>query len=79
MDGRAIVLKHHQVRSTLRRIDINKASGPDGVSGRTLRTCADQLAGGFTSIFKLSLQLAVVPTCLKSTTIIPVPKRNAVE
>ncbi len=78
-DGRAIVLKHHQVRSTLRRIDINKASGPDRVSGRTLRTCADQLAGVFTSIFNLSLQLAVVPTCLKSTTIIPVPKRNAVE
>ncbi len=61
-DGWAIVLNHHQVRSTLKRIDINKASGPDGVSGRTLRTCADQLAGVFTIILNLSLQLAVVPT-----------------
>ncbi len=74
-DGRAIGLKHHLVRSALRRIDINKASGPDGV----WKTCADQLAGVFTSMFNLSLQLAVVPTCLKSTTIIPVPKINAVE
>jgi len=44
-DWQEIVLKHHQVRSTLRRTDINKASGHDRVSGRTLKTCADQLVG----------------------------------
>ncbi len=71
-DWQEIVLKHHQVRYTLRRTDINKASGPDRMSGRTLKTCADQRESH-------SLQLAVVPTCLKSTTITPVPKRNAVE
>ncbi len=53
LDRRAIVLKHHQVRSTSRRIEINKASGPDGVSGCTLRICADKLAG----VFNLSLFL----------------------
>lgn len=32
----------------------------------------------FTSIFNLSLAPATVPTCFKTTTIIPVPKRNPV-
>ncbi|KAK3545736.1 hypothetical protein QTP70_011332 [Hemibagrus guttatus] len=38
----------------------------------------DQLAGVFTNIFNLSLQQAVVPTCLKSTTIVLVPKKQQV-
>ncbi|KAK3558051.1 hypothetical protein QTP86_006474 [Hemibagrus guttatus] len=32
--------------------------------------------GVFTNIFNLSLQQALVPTCLKSTTIVPVPKKQ---
>ena len=72
------VLQLHQVSSTLRRINHNKAAGPDGVSGRVLKLCADQLAGVFLDIFNLSLQLASVPVCLKSSTIVPVPKKSAV-
>jgi len=71
--------KRHQVRSTLRSINVNKAAGPDKVPGCTLKSCADQLAGVFTSIFNLSLQQAVVPTCQKLTTIIPVPKKRSVK
>ncbi len=48
------------------------------VSGRILKSCADRLAGVFTNIFNLSLQQAVVATCLKATTIVPVPKKQAV-
>ncbi len=73
-----LVFECHQVRSILKKIDITKASGPDMVSGRILKSCADQLAGVFTNIFNLSLQQAVVPTCLKATTIVPVPKKQAV-
>ncbi len=73
-----MVFECHQVRSILKKIDITKASGPDMVWGRTLKSCADQLAGVFTNIFNLSLQQAVVPTCLKATTIVPVPKKQAV-
>ena len=62
----------------MRRIDPNKATGPDGVSGRILRSCADQLAGASTDIFTLSLQQAAVPTCLKTTTIVPIPKESAI-
>ncbi|KAI5109292.1 gastrula zinc finger protein XlCGF28.1-like, partial [Silurus meridionalis] len=39
--------------------------------------CTEQLAQVFTDIFNLSLAQATVPKCLKTTTIIPVPKHSA--
>lgn len=39
------VFECHQVRSTLRRINVNKAAGPDMVPGHMLKSCAHQLAG----------------------------------
>ncbi len=47
------------------RVNIRKAVGPDGITGRVLRSCAFQLAGFFTDIFNLSLSLSVVPLCFK--------------
>ncbi|KAK1803331.1 hypothetical protein P4O66_004114 [Electrophorus voltai] len=35
--------------------------GPDGICGRVLKACADQLAPVFTDIFNLSLTLGIVP------------------
>ncbi len=48
-----------EVRRELRRVNIRKAAGPDGITGRVLRSCADQLAGLFTSIFNESLDTSV--------------------
>ena len=53
-----------------------KAAGPDGIPGRVLRACAEQLAGVFCDIFNLSLSLSVIPVCLKTATIVPVPKHS---
>ncbi len=64
------------VRRELRRVNVRKAAGPDGITGRVLRSCADQLAGLFTSIFNESLATAVVPTPFKKSVIIPVPKNS---
>ncbi|KAK3561941.1 hypothetical protein QTP86_019064 [Hemibagrus guttatus] len=38
----------------------------------------EQLADVFTDIFNISLSSTVVPTCLKTTTVIPMPKKSAV-
>ncbi len=65
-----------EVRRELRRVNIRKAAGPDGITGRVLRSCADQLAGLFTSIFNESLATSVVPTSFKKSVIIPVPKNS---
>ena len=73
-----LILQEHEVRRTLRAVNPRKATGPDGVPGQVLRDCADQLAGVFTKIFSQSLSQAVIPSCLKTSIIIPVPKKNSI-
>jgi len=53
------------------RVNTRKAAGPDGISGQVLKTCANQLAPVFTTIFNLSLAESVVPS-FKWSTIVPV-------
>ncbi len=69
-------LSEDEVRRELRRVNVRKAAGPDGITGRVLRSCADQLAGLFTSIFNESLATSVVPTSFKKSVIIPMPKNS---
>ncbi|KAK3510725.1 hypothetical protein QTP70_015979 [Hemibagrus guttatus] len=60
------------------RVNPRKSAGPDNIPGRVLRECAEQLADVFTNIINISLSSAIVPTCLKITTIVPVPKKSTV-
>ncbi len=71
-----ITVSEDDVRRELKRVNVRKAAGPDGITGRVLRSCADQLAGLFTSIFNESLASSVVPTSFKKSVIIPVPKNS---
>lgn len=66
------------VRKVLGRTNLLKAAGPDNIPGRALRVCSSERADVLTDIFNLSLAQATVPTCFKSTTIVPFPKRSAV-
>ncbi|KAM4612748.1 LOW QUALITY PROTEIN: contactin-4 [Polymixia lowei] len=70
-------LPPESVRRALSRINARKAPGPDNIPGRVLRDCAGELTDVFTDIFNISLRQAVVPTCLKTATIIPVPKKSS--
>lgn len=73
--GGAFVITEHDVRRAFRKVNTKKAAGPDGISGRILRACADQLAPVFTEIFNISLSQSVIPTCFKESIIVPVPKK----
>ncbi len=75
-DNHVITVSEDEVRRALKKVNVRKAAGPDGITGRVLRSCADQLAGLFTSIFNESLATSVVPTYFKKSVIIPVPKNN---
>ena len=63
------------VASELKKLKPHKASGPDGITGRVLRACAEELAPAFQPIYQESLDSGHVPTLWKSSTIIPVPKK----
>ncbi|KAK3529277.1 hypothetical protein QTP70_024825 [Hemibagrus guttatus] len=55
-----------------------KSAELDNIHGKLFRECAEQLSDGFTDIFSTSLSSAVIPTCLKTTTIIPMQKTSTV-
>ncbi len=76
-NDQALCLSAADVRKTLSRINPRKAAGPDNIPGRVLKDCAAQLTDVLTDIFNTSLSQAVIPTCLKSTTI-SVPKKSPV-
>ncbi|XP_077578764.1 uncharacterized protein LOC144200462 [Stigmatopora nigra] len=63
-----------QVTKQLKKIEARKATGPDGLSSRLLRECADQLGTVILHIFNLSLSLQKVPTLWKTSCVVPVPK-----
>ena len=77
-DDCVIALSAADVNNTFRQVNIHKAAGPDGLPGRVLRACADQLASVFTDIFNISLSEFVIQTCFKQTTIVPGPKNTKV-
>ncbi|KAK0136664.1 hypothetical protein N1851_027167 [Merluccius polli] len=72
-DHQPLTLSSIDVCAALSRINESKAIGLDGIPGRGLRICAGQLTEVLTDIFNLSLAQAV-PTCFKTTSIVPVPK-----
>ena len=64
-----ITLSAADMSKSFKQVNIHKAEGPDGIPGRVLRACADQLASVFTDIFKLSLSESVIPIFFNQTTI----------
>ncbi|GAA6085469.1 uncharacterized protein LOC122764210 isoform X1 [Tachysurus ichikawai] len=60
-----LTLQEHEVRSVLKTVNTRKAAGPDGITGKVLKTCRNQLAGIFTKIFNLSLSSPIIPPFLK--------------
>ncbi len=77
-NDQALCLSPVDVRETLSKINQRKAACPDNIPGRVLKDCAEQLTDVLTDIFNTSLSQAAIPTCLKSTTIIPVPNKSPV-
>ena len=65
-----------EVSKTFKCVNPCKAAGPDGITSRVLRACADQLTGVFTDIFNLFLSQSAVPTCFKMSTIVAVPRKQ---
>lgn len=64
------------MQRTLSGVNPRKAAGPHAVPGHVLKSCANQLAGVLTRILNQSLSQYTVPPCLKSSVIVPVPKKD---
>ena len=65
------------VRILLRNLVVSKACGPDGLSARVLRECADELAAPLCKIFSMSLSSGIFPQQWAEANIVPIFKKGA--
>ncbi|XP_039614605.1 uncharacterized protein LOC120532567 [Polypterus senegalus] len=77
-NNQVLLLTTANMRKPLCKVNPQKTAGPDNISGRVLRECEHHLVDVLTDIFNISLSHATVPTCFKTTIIIPVPKKSSV-
>jgi hypothetical protein len=64
------------VAKLLKSLDPTKACGPDGISPRLLKECADELGPALTLLFQTSLNTGVVPADWRTAFITPVFKKG---
>lgn len=74
-DEQLLTLPTLDVCSFLSKVNAQRAD-PDGIPSCVLKDYAQQLARVFTDNFNLSLAQAVVPTSIKTTSIVSVPKHS---
>ena len=74
---RSIQCTREKVESYLRNFDVNKASGPDGISPHVVKECATQLAPSLTNIFNKSFFSGLLPLDWKTANIAPIHKKNS--
>ncbi|CAH2239422.1 jg7296, partial [Pararge aegeria aegeria] len=72
-----IRIRQCEVLKVLRNLDVNKASGPDGIPAVVLKTCAPELSPILTRLYRLSLKTTQVPKAWKIANVQPVPKKGS--
>ena len=73
-----ITTNENEVESLLRRININKSSGPDGIGNWVLKHCAKSLSFPYSKLFDKSLEtgIHVFPSQWKQANACPVFKKD---
>ena len=68
----------NETKQALYKINERKATGPDGLSGKLLKVCANELSFIFNHLFNMSMSYNQTPTIWKTSKIIPVPKKDKI-
>ena len=65
-----------EVKKILKSLNVNKATGPDGISNFLLKNTADVLAKPLCKFFNYFLEAGVFPSDWKTSNVVPVHKKN---
>ena len=71
-----IELTTDKVLKSLKMLNVNKATGSDGIPARLLRETADYIAPSLTKLFNKSLQYGIIPDEWKVANVVPVYKKG---
>ena len=69
-----LLVTEEEVSQSLLSIDTTKAVGPDDIPNKLLKNFSFELAPVIKDIYNQSLKEAYVPTLLKSSIVVPIPK-----
>ena len=67
-----IIIDNNGVLKLLKRLDVNKAMGPDGIPNIALKNCADEISQGLCTIFQQSHSTGTLPSDWRNANITPV-------
>jgi len=72
-----ILCTEQKVLNLLNALDTNKASGPDGISGKMPNGTAVSITPALTELFNLSITSGSIPQKWKLSSAVPIPKSSA--
>ena len=72
-----ISFSHGDVRKLLKKINPNKAAGPDGINGKILKMCAEGISYPLSKIFQTSYNTGLIPNEWKQANVVPVYKKGS--
>ena len=75
----SIVIDRMEVQKKLQSLDVNKAMGPDQMSGWVIKNCAEELSWPICKLFKKSLEEGYVPDKWKEAQIVAIHKGGSKE
>ena len=70
------VIDQERLLGLFKHTGVNKYPGPDGICGRILRSCSDQLSGVFQRLLQTSIDTCTIPDIWKLSTVILIPKKD---
>ena len=71
-----LTLTEGEVRSILRTLDEEKATGPDKIPAILLKNCANSIAPSLCELFNKSLSSGQLPSDWKLSNVCPIPKKS---
>jgi hypothetical protein len=72
----SLVVSEEEVKKVFSGLNPRKAQGPDGISPRLLRECAQELASIFQTIFNMTIAQEKIPLLWKTSKLVPAPKKK---
>ena len=64
------------VEDQIKLLDVNKASGPDGISPRIIKECCNPISKILARLFNYSLKVKTVPSLWKRANVVPLHKKG---